>query len=102
MQKIRDGDVYKTLIINGSIFEIRYGYYEEFERESCDPVPIYPDFLRDPMYDKDGYPFATAMQDVCDRFEGGCGELGCWGCRHYRAMDDLVGICTNAFNKKRI
>lgn len=100
MQNPKDGDLYKILFINGRVFEIRYGYYEEFERESCDPVPIYPDFGKNPVYDSDGRPFATAMQDICDHFNGGCGELGCWGCKHYRSVDDLVGICMNEKNKK--
>lgn len=100
MQKQRDGDLYKVIFINGRVFEIRYGYYEEFERDSSDPVPIYPDLRSNPIYDSDGRRIVTAMQDICDHFEGDCGELGCYGCRHYRSVDDLIGICLSEKNKK--
>ena len=100
MQRIKDGDLYKIIFINGRVFEIRYGYYEEFERESTEPVPIYPDFRESPIYGNDKRPIVTAMQDICDGFEGGCGELGCYGCRHYRSVEDLIGVCMNGSNKK--
>ena len=47
MREIRDGDLYKTVTVHGKTFELRYGYYEEYERESLfsEPIPIYPDFL---------------------------------------------------------
>lgn len=100
MQRFREGDLYKMLFVGGRVFEIRYGYYEEFERENTDPVPIYPDFLTNPIYSSDGRLLVTAMQDVCERFEGECGELGCYGCRHYKSADDFIGICMNDKNKK--
>jgi hypothetical protein len=101
MQKQNDGDLYKLIFVGGRIFEIRYGYYEEFEREGGDPVPIYPDLGSTPVYGTDGRRIVTAMQDVCDHFLGECGELGCYGCRHYRCVDDLIGICNNIENKKK-
>jgi hypothetical protein len=33
MDRIKDGDLYKTIRIFGKDFEIRYGYYEEFEKQ---------------------------------------------------------------------
>ena len=99
VQKKRDGDLYRIIFINGKTFEIRYGYYEEFERDRNDPVPIYPNLLERPVYDGDGRPIVTAMQDVCDHFDGSCGEIGCYGCAHYKAVEDLMGVCIND-NKK--
>lgn len=101
MNKIRDGDVYKTIKINGREFEIRYGYYEEFERERTEPVPIYPDFISNPIYDEDGFPFATAMQEACDGFVGQDREFGCFGCRHFKECEDLLGICHHPEKIKR-
>ena len=40
MHKIRDGDIYKIIELHGSTFELRYGYYEEYERGREEPVPI--------------------------------------------------------------
>ena len=93
MNKIRDGDLYKIININGVSFEIRYGYYEEFERDHHDPVPIYPDFIEKPFYDPEGRPFVTAMQNACDLFDGADPELGCYGCKYYKEEIDLIGIC---------
>lgn len=100
MQRYKEGDLYKMIFVNGRVFEIRYGYYEEFERENTDPVPIYPDLLSNPIYGSDGRPLVTAMQDVCDGFHGECGEMGCYGCRHYKAADDFIGVCMNEEYKR--
>ena len=100
MNKIRDGDLYKRLQIFGRSFELRYGYYEEYERGRGDPVPIYPNFKEKPEYTEDGRPFVTQMQELCEhgdsRFRDGC----CADCRYYKDGEDLVGICTCDANKK--
>ena len=93
MSKIRDGDLYRTIRLNGKEIEIRYGFYEEFERGHHDPVPIYPNLKTEPIYDEDGAPYVTAMQDVCSRFEGGDPELGCYSCKHYKEREELIGVC---------
>ena len=43
-----EGALYKTVEIEGKRFSLYYGYYEECDRENpfCDPIPIYPDFLK--------------------------------------------------------
>ena len=92
MAKIKDGDLYKKIEIGDKIFEIRYGYYEDFEREHNDPVPIYPDFIKSPVY-HEGCPLVTAMQDVCEYFNGDDAEIGCLVCRYYERADDLIGKC---------
>ena len=93
MNQIRDGDLFKVVTLYGKTFEIRYGYYEEYERHREEPVPIYPDFKASPVYTNEGYPFVTQMQELCDHgkspFPDGC----CVDCEHYRHGDDLLGIC---------
>lgn len=101
MQNIRDGDIYKTINIDTLTFEIRYGYYEEYERGRSEPLPIYPDFISEPAYTGEGRPLVTAMQDVCQSFEGGDRDLGCYGCRHFHECEDLIGICNHPEKQKR-
>ena len=101
MLRKRDGDLYRIIFVNGRGFEIRYGYYEDFERESGEPVPIYPDLGSSLMHGEDGRRVVTAMQDVCPWFEGECSESGCWGCRHFEPADDLIGICNNDNNRMK-
>ena len=100
MNKIRDGDLYRVVELFGQRFELRYGYYEEYERHSGEPVPIYPDFKKSPVYSEDGHPFVTQMQELCahgeSKFTDGC----CVDCKHYSHGDDLIGICTNEKNMK--
>ncbi len=102
MQKIRDGDLFKAVKLFGHTFELRYGYYEEYERDSGEPVPIYPDFIKHPVYRDDGFPFVTQMQELCrhgeSKFKDGC----CVDCRYYSHGDDLIGICTNEKNKSAV
>lgn len=102
MNKIRDGDLYKIINLHGHRFELRYGYYEDFEREKGEPVPIFPNFKDNPVYTSEGFPFVTQMQELCKHgnspFEEGC----CVDCVHYSQGEDLIGICINEKNKIQI
>lgn len=92
----REGELYKTLIIGGRTFTIRYGYYAESERTHWPPTPIYPDFARTPVYTTDGAPFVTAAQDVCPHYvpvPHPSGENWCHDCTHFSPGDELIGIC---------
>ena len=96
---IKDGDLYKRVTVFGRTFELRYGYYVEYERSSGEPIPIYPDFTLTPEYTKNGYPFVTQMQALCphgkSKFSDGC----CVDCKYYHHGDDLIGICTCEKNR---
>lgn len=91
----KEGDLYKVLHAFGRAFELRYGYYEEFERTRfSEPMPIYPDFLTDPVYADDGRPFVTGMQDACRHY---CGkektDQVCAGCIYYIRGEEFIGLC---------
>ena len=100
MNKIRDGDLYKIVELYGKSFELRYGFYEEYERGRTEPIPIYPDFKASPVYTNEGNPFVTQMQELCEhgksKFKDGC----CVDCEFYKDGQELIGICTNTKNKK--
>ncbi len=97
----KEGDLYKTVTVFGKSFELRYGYYEEFERRYNEPMPIYPDFLRTPVYTDDGAPFVTQMQDACTHYRGSAvKDRDCAGCRHYLHGEEFLGICACPENKK--
>lgn len=100
----KEGDLYKRIVIDDITFEIRYGYYEEMDRygKYNDPIPIYPNFVENPEYNKEGFPFVTAMQNICPHFEGTDKDLGCYGCKHYLSGEDLIGICNENKNNKHI
>ena len=95
-KQIREGDLYKRVHSFGECFELYYGYYEDFERGHTDPIPIYPDFLREPRYTAQGYPFATQMQDMCEQGvfrRQGLQDQCCGNCIHFAQGEDLLGIC---------
>jgi len=95
-EKHREGELYRKLDILGEQFEIRYGYYEAFERSSGIPIPIYPDFIEEPRYTASGEPFVTAMQDMCGDAEfkaSGLFDECCENCRFFKRGIDLIGIC---------
>ena len=82
----------------GRTFELRYGYYEEKDRQNplCKPAVIYPDFVRDPMYTEDGKPFVTLIQDACHRFDGAAARTAdstCAECRHFLRGEEWFGLC---------
>lgn len=102
MKHEKEGTLYKSIDLYGRTFEIRYGYYEEFERDSefGEPLPIYPDFIKNPLHTDDGYPFVTQMQMLCEhgisRYDDGC----CADCIHYLHGDEMIGICRCEKNRK--
>ena len=98
-----EGELYKRLDINGCVFEIKYGYYEECDRNNplVEPMPIYPDFIKNPVYTNEGFPFVTKMQDVCEHYKGmEIVDKGCAECEYYNHGDELIGTCTCINNKK--
>lgn len=97
----KEGDIYKTIRIDEYVFELKYGYYEDFERDMGEPVVIYPD-LSDPLYAKEGFMIVTAVQESCEFYEVSFDKTKdgyCVDCIHYSAPDDDIGICK--CNKKR-
>ena len=98
-----EGELYKRLDIQGCVFEIKYGYYEECDRNNpiVFPMPIYPDFIANPVYTNEGLPFVTKMQDVCENYSGeDVVDKGCAECIYYEHGEELIGICTCINNKK--
>jgi len=92
----KEGDLFKKLEISGECFEIYYGYYEDCERENpaISPMPIYPNFLKEPKYTADGFPFVTKMQDACKHYNGKDTKYNeCAECTFYTHGDDFIGIC---------
>lgn len=100
MHSPKEGDLYKVVNMHGKSFELRYGYYEDYERGVSEPIPIYPDFKCAPQYTASGHPFVTQMQALCEHgvssFQDGC----CADCRYYRDGEDLIGICICEKNKR--
>lgn len=103
MERIRDGDLYKVVHVYGESFSLRYGYYDESERESRygEPTPIYPNFTKEPLYSSQGYPFATEMQDVCEHYEGRADGESCYACRHFQKGEELIGLCKNEARRNK-
>lgn len=98
---VKEGDLYKAITVFGRDFELRYGYYTDIERESPfnEVTPIYPDFKVSPTYTDEGFPFVTQMQDVCAHYDGKDGGDDCYGCKHFRQGEELIGICVCDQNK---
>ena len=97
----KEGDLYKEVNIFGRSFVLRYGYYEDFERQHNDPMPIYPDFIKDPVHTQNGLPFVTKIQDACEYYKGTEKyDKECGGCGYYLHGEELLGVCTCPGNKK--
>ena len=99
----KEGALYKRVEIEGREFFLHYGYYEACDRENplCEPIPIYPDFLKAPIYTDEGYPFATDMQDACEYHRGAHPEDGCYSCSYYKKCEEFFGICRCPERRKR-
>lgn len=91
----REGDLYKTVTVGGHTFELRYGYYEEYERALCPPVVLFPDLIASPLYSSDGCPLVTQIQDACQHFEPKHDQADEWcgDCTYFSGQDPELGIC---------
>ena len=99
----KEGDLYKEINICGKTFKLLYGYYESFERDGPfnEPMPIYPDFIKEPHHTKEGTPIITAMQNICRFFSGKHDEdSSCSDCMYFQKGEELFGLCTCPENAK--
>lgn len=96
----KEGDLYKKVVIAGKTFALYYGYYEEFERNSTDPMPIYPDLKKNPEHTEDGIPIVTGMQDTCPHYAGLPKGDSCLSCTHFKSCEELFGFCLCPANKR--
>ena len=91
-----EGELYKVIEIGKHRFELRFGYYEDFEREYGEPVVIYPDLIENILYNEDGKRIVTAIQEPCKHYSVAAGkekEECCCDCEHYRYYGDDIGLC---------
>ena len=100
----KEGELYKVVTTFGNTFELRYGYYEDYERENptVEPMPIYPNFKEEPLYTDEGLPFVTMMQDACPHYKGEkkrTPDSTCDECKYFSHGEDWFGICTCPKNK---
>ena len=97
----KEGELYRVVNVQGTEFELYYGYYEEDDRNNplVEPMPIYPDLLSEPRYTQGGKRIVTRMQDACENYDGEqdsdevCGE-----CRRFKRCEALFGVCQTENN----
>ena len=105
IQVHQEGELYRVVTTFGKTFELRYGYYDERDRQNplCAPAVIYPDFQQVPLYTDTGQPFVTVMQDAGNGFKGEneqTPDTTCAECQHFAQGEDWFGIC-NCLKKRR-
>lgn len=96
-----EGDIYKTVTVAGKTFVLRYGYYSDTERDG-EPMPILPDFEKEPHYDEQGNMCVTRIQDSCAHYapRGESADGWCADCRHYPDEKEDIGVCQCEHNKQ--
>ncbi len=102
----REGDLFNVFRVGGYTFEIRYGHYTEAERDAAnEPVPIYPDLDKSPLYNEDGFRITNCISEGCRHFTAKspkCEELQCLYCIHYDTSVCLdIGICRCKKKRRR-
>ena len=97
----REGQLYKAFTLEGHGFELKYGYYEDRERELCPPVVIFPDLVASPLYSSRGYPLVTQIQDPCRHFKPHtkAPEHWCGDCAYFTGEHREIGICSCDANR---
>ncbi len=105
-ERHHEGELYKTIELCGRTFTLYYGYYEECDRQNplCDPIVIYPDFLKNPIYTDDGKPFVTVIQNACSHFKGKAKrtpDTTCAECICFEPGEDWIAICNCGLRQKK-
>ena len=95
MEKAKEGSLYRVVELGGRSFELRYGYYADYERESAygEPIPIYPDLESVPVYTREGERIVTQMQALCEHGDSSFPDGFCSDCSHFQPKEELFGIC---------
>lgn len=90
-----EGEVYKKLTVGGHTFELRYGYYDERERNVCPPVVIWPDLSDGSKRCPEGCHLVTQVQDPCEHYTptDGREDNWCGDCTYYTGEHREIGIC---------
>ena len=101
----KEGTLYKVITTFGKTFELKYGYYEECDRQSplCRPVVIYPDFIKEPVYTDSGEPFVTMVQDACKSYMGETKrtpDTTCADCKYFERGEEWFGVCKCPYNRE--
>lgn len=96
----KEGDLYKVIELYGQKFEIRYGYYEDIDRQ-YEPYEVYPNFKKHPVYTDDGAPFVTLMQESCKYYKsvGNDSDHDCSSCVYMERGDELIAVCRCPYNR---
>ena len=100
-----EGELYKEIKLYGRTFTLYYGYYDECDRKNplCEPIVIYPDFIREPVYTDIGEPFVTMVQDACNGYKGETirtPDTTCADCKYFQRGEDWFGVCKSPYNRK--
>lgn len=100
-----EGELYKEVELHGRTFALYYGYYDECDRINplCEPIVIYPDFQKEPVYTDEGDPFVTMMQDVCDNYNGSANrtpDTTCADCKYFERDEEWFGVCKCPYNRE--
>lgn len=106
MGGIKEGTLYKSVEIEGVLFDIYYGYECEGERaHGWDPSPLYPDFAKNPLHTKNGKPFALIYDEPCDEYlpiskTTEC--ICCANCKLFEKREEIIGVCNAEKRRKNI
>ncbi len=94
---IREGDLYKRVVVEDKSFEIRYGYNAEYERaNNGEPIPILPDLDKETHYTKSGKRIVTFVQSSCIHFKMRCDNNDndcCGDCIYYADNKEMIAPC---------
>ena len=97
MTEGKEGELYKSVEIEGARFDIYYGYASEQEKKSgWEPTPQYPDFDNEPQFAENGYRFTVAYGQVCEHYEPistTTDFIYCHNCKLFDKKEEYIGVC---------
>lgn len=99
----KEGDLYKVYVVDNHIFEIQYGFYEENERGWVEPLPIFPDFAKYPVYTESGVAVTALIQAACEHYkprQEKYPEHWCGDCVNYDGGKEEIGRCVCPMRKR--
>ena len=89
------GKLYKAICIAPHIFHVYYGYANG-SRNERDIIPLFPDLVKEAVYDSGGTRVACGLNEGCALYASVSEHADdgfCMDCRHYRDCGSDFGRC---------
>ena len=102
---VKNGELYKSVEVEGVRFDIYYGYESEnVKRLGWEPTPQYPDFNTQPTFSPQGKRFTLTYGEICNDYQPiskTTERICCQNCKLFNKKEEYIGLCESKNRARR-